>query len=94
MLIGAMKHGLKGIDETQARDMCLRVGIGMFNVGLGGTVADSLDSDALNDDEAMRAMWANIGARLGHLRSMPVFAALEGEQPALEEGAIEAEVVQ
>jgi len=56
MLIGAFKHGMKGISEAQVREMCARVSIGMANIYAGGDVRESLSNEVLLDDEAMIRM--------------------------------------
>ena len=56
LMVGALKHACKGIDPDQAREMCLRVGIGMCNIYNGGSVRDSLSTDVLTDDSAVQQM--------------------------------------
>jgi hypothetical protein len=56
LIVGAMKHALKGISEEQVRDMCKRVAVGMLNISIGGDVRESLAPDTLLDDETMIRM--------------------------------------
>ena len=65
LIVGALKHACKGIDPDQAREMCLRVGIGMCNIYNGGSVRDSLSTDVLADDSAVRQMLAALRSSTG-----------------------------
>jgi hypothetical protein len=56
MIVGAMRHGMKGITEEKVREICLRVAIGMANIYAGGNVRESLNPDTLLDDDAMARM--------------------------------------
>lgn len=60
MLLGAFRHGLKGVSEEQVRQMCLRVSVGMANIYMGGDVHDSLNTQTLVNDEAIRKMLDNL----------------------------------
>lgn len=56
MILGAMRHAMKGISEAQIREMCARVGVGMFAIYSGGDVRASLDPTALTDDAVVARM--------------------------------------
>ena len=65
LMVGALKHACKGIDPDEAREMCLRVGIGMCNIYNGGSVRDSLSTDVLTDDSAVQQMLSALRASSG-----------------------------
>jgi hypothetical protein len=56
MVTGAMRHAMRGMPEERIREMCARVGVGMFAIYTGADVRSSLDPDALADDEVVARM--------------------------------------
>jgi hypothetical protein len=56
VMLGAMRHSVRGITEEQVRQMCARVGVGMLAIYAGGNVRESLDPATLLDDEVLGAM--------------------------------------
>jgi hypothetical protein len=75
VLVGAMKHAMRGISEEQVKDMCARVGVGMFHIYTGGDVRESLHPSALNDDTVVARM-------VGALKGVPALP-IESEDYAV-----------
>ena len=64
IMIGAMKHGLKGMSEEQARGMCRRIGLGLCNIGAGGDVRDSLDQSLMADEATIDRIMGGLKAQV------------------------------